>query len=88
MILAGERFEGGVLGSEATIGGDIDDEEGFACVRFEGSGLAVDVAEGDIVERRIFSEGDKRYVGLRLEWRFGIVDGRIFSVGDDGHKKE
>ena len=58
VILAGERFEGGVLGSEATIGGDIDDEESFACVRFEGGGLAVDVAEGDIVERGIFSEGD------------------------------
>jgi hypothetical protein len=51
-VLLVEGFEGGVLGGEAALGGDVHDEEGVAGVVGEGGGGAGEGGEGDVVESR------------------------------------
>ena len=50
LVLHIKGFEGFVLGGEAAVGGDVDDEDDFAGVGLEGGGLAVDGFDGDVVE--------------------------------------
>jgi hypothetical protein len=45
-----QLFEGLVLGGQAAFGSDVDDEEDFTLIGFEGSRVTVDILEGDVAK--------------------------------------
>ena len=63
-ILLMERFQPVVLGSEAALRGDVHNQEDFAFIGLQGSILAINVFDGNFVER-IRAGGD----GLHTQQR-------------------